>query len=160
MARSACSTVTGSTAVEAQTVQGRVGSCASRMRNMQLSLKERTSLKNIWLATIVTLVISVSFWLAASWSADVNEPWDAQCYLTVLYPASLALTLVLGLLFQKRRWLAGPIVMFGQIPCVMISSEAGPLLAVGILYSILLSIPAVMLSWVACVICRRMAAGG
>lgn len=112
----------------------------------------------MWLATIVACVISVSFWLAASWSAGVNEPWDAQCYWTVLYPASLALTLTLGLLFQQRGWLAGPIVMFGQIPCVMMTSEAGPLLAVGILYSILLSIPAVMLSWGARVIYRRLAA--
>ncbi|WLH93729.1 hypothetical protein PSH58_17290 [Pseudomonas hefeiensis] len=115
-------------------------------------------MKSMWLATIVACVISVSFWLAASWSAGVNEPWDAQCYWTVLYPASLALTLTLGLLFQKRGWLAGPIVMFGQIPCVMMTSEAGPLLAVGILYSILLSIPAVMLSWGARAIYRRLAA--
>ncbi|SDS90174.1 hypothetical protein SAMN04490205_4027 [Pseudomonas trivialis] len=115
-------------------------------------------MKSIWLATIVTLVISVSFWLAASWLAGVNEPWDAQRYLTVLYPASLALALTLGLLFKQRGWLAGPIVMFGQIPCVMITSEPGPLLAVGMLYCILLSIPAVMLFWIARVVCRRLVA--
>jgi hypothetical protein len=109
----------------------------------------------MWLATIVTCVISVGFWLTASWLAGVNEPWDAHCYFAVLYPASLALTLTLGLLFQKRGWLAGPIVMFGQIPCVMITSETGPLLAVGIVYCLLLSIPAVMLWWVARVISRR-----
>ena len=125
---------------------------------MQCSLEGRPSLKSMWPATIVACVISVSFWLAASWSAGVNEPWDAQCFWTVLYPASLVLTLTLGLLFQKRRWLAGPIVMFGQIPCVMMTSEAGPLLAVGILYSLLLSIPAVMLSWGARAIYRRLAA--
>ncbi|WLG93822.1 hypothetical protein [Pseudomonas sp. FP198] len=115
-------------------------------------------MKNMWLATVVACVISMSFWLVASWSAGVNEPWDAQRYWTVLYPASLVLTLILGLLFKKRGWLAGPIVMFGQIPCVMITSEAGPLLAVGVLYSFLLSIPAVMLSWGARAIYRRIAA--
>ncbi|MBC3372359.1 hypothetical protein HU762_00275 [Pseudomonas sp. SWRI92] len=125
---------------------------------MQYNLKERTSLKSMWLATIVACVTSVSFWLAASWSSGVNEPWDAQCYWAVLYPASLALTLTLGLLFQKRGWVAGPIVMFGQIPCVMMASGAGPLLAVGILYCALLSIPAVMLSWGARAIYRRLAA--
>ncbi|WLI43125.1 hypothetical protein PSH84_15960 [Pseudomonas beijingensis] len=115
-------------------------------------------MKSMWLATIVACVISVSFWLAASWSAGVNEPWDAQCFWTVLYPASLVLTLTLGLLFQARRWLAGPIVMFGQIPCVVMTSEAGPLLAVGILYSLLLSIPAVMMSWGTRAIYPRLAA--
>src|SRR3546814_8010982 len=70
---------------------------------MQCNLKERASLKSMWLATIVACVISVSFWLAASWSAGVNEPLDAQCYWTVLYPASLALTLTLGLLRSEEH---------------------------------------------------------
>ncbi|MHC8407644.1 hypothetical protein [Pseudomonas sp. TMB3-21] len=113
-------------------------------------------MKNTWLATVVASTISVSFWLTASWMAGVNEPWDAQCYWTVLYPAALALTLILGLMFSKHAWLSGPIVMFGQIPCVMATSEASPLLVVGLLYALLLSIPAAMLSWVARALYRRM----
>lgn len=105
-------------------------------------------MNNIWSPTTLAFVISLAFWLIASWLAGVTEPWDAQCYWTTLYPASLALSLMLGLMF-RRTWMVGPIVMLGQIPRVVVTSGVGPLLAVGVLYSILLSIPAVMLSWIA-----------
>ncbi|WP_177326949.1 hypothetical protein [Pseudomonas sp. Ant30-3] len=115
-------------------------------------------MKNLWLATLVASIVSVSFWLAVSWLAEVDEPWDAGAYWTVIYPAALALTLMLGLLFSKHRWLSGPVVMFGQVPCVMMNAEAGPLLAVGLLYALLLSIPAVLLSWAARPLYRRLVA--
>lgn len=113
-------------------------------------------MKNTWLATLVASIISVSFWLTASWLAGVSEPWDAKCYWTVLYPAALALTLLLGLMFSEHAWLSGPVVMFGQVPCAMATSEASPLIVVGLLYTLLLSIPAVMLSWGARALYRRM----
>ncbi|WP_191623186.1 hypothetical protein [Pseudomonas fluorescens] len=76
----------------------------------------------------------------------------------MLYPAALGLTLILGLIFSEHAWLSGPVVMFGQIPCVMLTSQADPLLMVGLVYAFLLSIPAVMLSWGARMLYRRIAA--
>jgi hypothetical protein len=61
-------------------------------------------------------------------------------------------------LFPKRNWLSGAIVMLAQVPYVMTTSGAGALLAVGVLYALVLSIPAMALGWGAGVIRRR--AGG
>lgn len=103
----------------------------------------------VWLAAIIASFVSISFWLAASRASGVDEPWDAHCYWTVIYPSALALTLLLAVIFSKHVWLPGPIIMLGQIPCAMVTSESGALLAVGIIYAVLLSIPAVIMSWAA-----------
>lgn len=113
---------------------------------------------NNWLAAAIALAISVMFWAVVSTLAGVAEPWDARNFWTVIYPAALALAWVLGLVFSKRNWVSGIIVMLAQIPIVLFSNDASGLLVVGVLYALVLAIPAMALGWVAGAVRRR--AGG
>lgn len=113
-------------------------------------------MKITWPAMIVVLILSLAFWAAASLVADVKEPWDAASFWSLIYPAALVLSVIAGLLFPQRSAAWGAVVMFAQIPVVMLSSDAGPLLAVGVLYAALLSVPAMGLSWLAGFTRRRL----
>jgi hypothetical protein len=57
--------------------------------------------------------------------------------------AALVLSAILGAMFQRHSLIAGAVVMFAQLPVVV----AFPLLTAGVIYAALLSIPAMMLSW-------------
>jgi hypothetical protein len=113
-------------------------------------------MKSPWLAMMVVLILSLAFWAVASLSAGVAEPWDAESFWRLMYPGALALSAVAGLLFPQRSMVWGAVVMFAQIPLVMLFSGAGPLLAVGVLYAAVLSVPAMALSWLAGVARRRL----
>jgi len=93
------------------------------------------------------LAVSLGFWTAVSMIAGVAEPWDAAGYWTIFYPAALVLSAVLALLPRRFQWAVGAVVIFAQVPVVMVPSGAGPLLGAGIVIATILSIPAVALSW-------------
>jgi hypothetical protein len=96
---------------------------------------------------ILIWIMSIAFWAAASWFTDTAEPWDAASFWTTVYPAALVLSGILGATFLRFSLMAGAIVMFAQLPVVIASAGASPLLAAGFIYVILLSIPAVVVSW-------------
>lgn len=97
----------------------------------------------------VTCAASLAFWAVASLLAGVEEPWDAPGFWTVIYPAGLGLSAVLGFMLARFQWIAGAIVMFAQIPVVMACSGVSSLLGAGVVYAAILSIPAIALSWFA-----------
>lgn len=102
------------------------------------------------MAFIITCVVSLFFWTVVSAITGAEEPWDLAGYWTIIYPAALALSVILGAVLRSSQWSAGLIVMLSQIPVVLaISGTSSPLLAVGIIYAALLSIPAITLSWLA-----------
>jgi len=96
---------------------------------------------------ILIWVVCIIFWTVVSWLSDTAEPWDAAGYWTTVYPVALVLSAILGATFQRYGLIAGAVVMFAQLPVVVASAEASPLLAAGVIYAALLSIPAMMLSW-------------
>ncbi|WP_339533222.1 hypothetical protein [Pseudomonas mucidolens] len=98
---------------------------------------------------IVTCVVSLFFWTVVSAITGAAEPWDLASYWTIIYPAALALSVILGAVLRSSQWSAGGVVMLSQIPVVLAISGASPLLGVGIIYAALLSIPAIALSWLA-----------
>lgn len=101
------------------------------------------------MAFIVTCVVSLVFWTVVSAITGAAEPWDLPSYWTVIYPAALALSAILGAILRSSQWSAGAVVMLSQIPVVLATSGPSPLLGVGIIYAVLLSIPAITLSWLA-----------
>ena len=113
-------------------------------------------MKSTGSAMLVVLMLSLAFWTAVSLVAGVKEPWDAESYWRLIYPAALVLSAAAGLICSDRSVAWGAVVMFAQIPVVMLSSGAGPLLAVGILYASVLSVPAMALSWLAGLARRRL----
>ncbi|WP_243246128.1 hypothetical protein [Pseudomonas maioricensis] len=106
------------------------------------------------MAFIVTCVVSLVFWTVVSVITGAKEPWDLASYWTIIYPAALALSVILGAVLKSSQWSAGGVVMLSQIPVVLaISGTSSPLLGVGIIYAAFLSIPAITLSWLAGKLC-------
>lgn len=101
------------------------------------------------MAFIATCVVSLLFWTVVSVITGAEEPWDLASYWTIIYPAALALSVILGAALRSSQWSAAGIVMLSQVPVVLAISGASPLLGVGIIYAVLLSIPAIALSWLA-----------
>lgn len=93
------------------------------------------------------LAVSLGFWSAVSMIAGVAEPWDAAEFWTIFFPAALALSVVLGCVPRRHQWAVGAVVMLAQVPVVMAVSGVGPLLAAGGVIAAILSIPAMVLSW-------------
>lgn len=101
------------------------------------------------MAFTATCVVSLFFWAVVSAVTGAEEPWDLASYWTLIYPAALVLSVILGAVLKSAQWSAGAVVMLAQIPVVLAISGASPLLGVGILYAAVLSIPAMTLSWLA-----------
>ncbi|MGV6395159.1 hypothetical protein ACTUVN_000188 [Pseudomonas caspiana] len=105
--------------------------------------------QELFMAFIATCVVSLFFWTVVSAITGAGEPWDLASYWTIIYPAALALSVILGAVLRSSQWSAGAVVMLSQIPVVLAISGTSPLLAVGIIYAAFLSIPAITLSWLA-----------
>lgn len=101
------------------------------------------------MAFIVAWVVSLIFWAVVSILSGAEEPWDAASFWSIIYPAALVLSMALGSTLKSYPWSAGAIVMFAQIPVVMVSSGVSPLLGAGVIYVAILSVPALLLSWIA-----------
>lgn len=101
------------------------------------------------MAFTATCIVSLFFWAVVSAVTAAKEPWDLANYWTLIYPAALVLSAILGAVLKRAQWSAGAVVMLAQIPVVLVVSGVSPLLAVGLLYAAVLSIPAMTLSWLA-----------
>lgn len=104
----------------------------------------------------IAAIVGVAYWAIVSGALGGGEPWDAAAYWTLVYPGALLLSAILGFAMAVRAWLWGPIVVFAQVPVVIVVAGAGPLLIAGMLYAAGLSIPAALVSGVAGAIRRRM----
>lgn len=99
------------------------------------------------MSVILISIVCIIFWATVSWLSGTAEPWDAAGYWTTVYPVALVLSAILGAIFLRFSLIAGAIVMFAQLPVVVVSPGVSPLLAAGVMYVALLSIPAMMISW-------------
>lgn len=81
------------------------------------------------LAFTAVCVVSLIFWIGVSAITGVEEPWDPDSYWTIIYPAGLALSALMGAMLTTSQWSAGAIVMFAQIPIIVAASGASALLA-------------------------------
>lgn len=93
-------------------------------------------------ASAVTLKVGVVFWLLVSWRTPGGEPWDAPAFYTVVYPIALAIAALLGACFPRHAWLWGLLLMALQVPVVAVMSGIGPLLLAGLVYALVLAVPA------------------
>lgn len=109
-------------------------------------------------AVAVTLKTGLLFWWLVAWRSGGGEPWDADGFWTLVYPLALVISGVLGGVFAFRAWLWGPLVMLMQVPIVVVVSGIGPLLAAGIVYAAVLSVPAALVSWATGAARRRLTA--
>ncbi len=111
---------------------------------------------NLLAAGAVTLKVGVVFWVLVAWRTPDGEPWDAPAFWTVVYPIALGIAAVLGACFPRRAWLWGLLFMMLQVPVVAVMSGVGPLLLAGLVYALVLSVPAMAIAASAGVLRRRL----
>jgi hypothetical protein len=105
----------------------------------------------------VTFAIGFAYWLLISYLFQTNEPWDHKSY-AVAYPSSLLLAGATGLLFKSRAWIAGAVITFVQILVMLVKSPPSsldPLLLIGLLMLLILSLPAMVVSELSSRLWRR-----
>ncbi|MHC5148352.1 hypothetical protein [Stenotrophomonas rhizophila] len=107
-------------------------------------------------ASAVTLKVGVVFWVLVAWRTPGGEPWDAPAFWTVVYPLALAIAAVLGAYFPRKAWLWGLLLMVLQVPVVAVMSGVGPLLLAGVVYALVLALPAMAIAAVAGALRRRL----
>jgi hypothetical protein len=83
----------------------------------------------------------LAIWTVTAMLGHRIEPWDDPVYWSIGYPAAVAVSGVLGLLFSDRAWRWGAVVMFSQV-IVMTARGAGlSLLPMGLILLAILSLP-------------------
>ncbi len=97
-------------------------------------------------ASAVTLKVGVVFWMLVAWRTPGGEPWDAPAFWTVAYPIALAIAAVLGACFPRKAWLWGLLLIALQVPVVAVMSGVGPLLLAGVVYALVLALPAMAIA--------------
>jgi len=110
--------------------------------------------ENLLAASAVTLKVGVVFWVLVAWRTPGGEPWDAPAFWTVVYPIALVIAAVLGACFPRKAWLWGLLLMALQV--VAVTSGVGPLLLAGLVYALVLSVPAMAIAAAAGALRRRL----
>jgi|GEM_PF-725753 len=112
-----------------------------------------------WAAFAVALKAGLVYWLLVSLAMGGGEPWDAPGYFSVAYPGALLLAALVGGVFPTRAWLWGAVIVLAQVPVVVLmAGGAGSLLLAGLLYALLLALPAVAASALGGALSRRLRA--
>ncbi|UUL81603.1 hypothetical protein [Sphingomonas qomolangmaensis] len=97
-------------------------------------------------SAVVVAVGATLFWLAANRLGGTREPWDGPYYWSLTYPAAIAVCAVLGGVFPRRAWLWALILILAQVPVMIAAAGTGPLLPIGIVFALFLSLPAVAIA--------------
>lgn len=112
--------------------------------------------ENSLAASAVTLKVGVVFWMLVAWQTPGGEPWDAPAFWTVVYPIALGIAAILGACFPRQAWLWGLLLMMLQVPVVAVMSGVGPLLLAGLVYALVLAVPATAIATAAGALRRRL----
>lgn len=91
---------------------------------------------------IALFAIGVGYWLLASHILHVAEPWDSRHYFSAAYPGCLLLCAAWGAAAGRQACAGGALLTVAQLPVIVAHSGAGPLLPVGVVYLVLLALPA------------------
>ena len=95
---------------------------------------------------LAVAVLGAGYWSLVAGLTQVSEPWDAESYWALAYPLSILMAAVAGAAFDRRAWLAGPILTMGQLPLLLVQGGGGRMIAFGLLLLVVLAIPAAIVS--------------
>lgn len=95
------------------------------------------------LPSLFALSLGGLLWGAISVLSLHREPWDDKAFWTFGYPISLLLSAILGYSFPEGSWRWPVLMMFMQIPVMMIAGSGLSLFPLGLLLIAVLSLPAV-----------------
>lgn len=95
---------------------------------------------------IAVIATGLAFWAFATLLLGKQEPWDSPVY-PVVYLASLGLSGAFGYMLPSRSWFWGVIVIFAQLPVMVLQTErAGPLIGIGLGLLALQAMPAALVA--------------
>ena len=114
-----------------------------------MSDRQARAMKSHLLAAALFILVGTAYWTVVSVLGGTPEPWDAPGYWTVAYPGVLLLSAVAGLVRPAGAWAWGTLLVLAQVVVVVIATGVGPLLAAGLLYAVVLSLPALSISSIA-----------
>jgi len=90
----------------------------------------------------IAAALGLALWAATSWVGTRPEPWDNPVYWSASYPLALLGSLALGVLFPDRPWRWAAVLIFAQLPVLLIAGSGFTLLPLGIAVLGVLTVPA------------------
>jgi peptidoglycan/LPS O-acetylase OafA/YrhL len=121
-----------------------------------LADKDSVSDRAAW---VLSLLAGAIGWLALATSSG-REAWDVPQYFTVLVPAAVVVSGLLGFLVPRRAWRWGLGLFAGQATVAFALDPTGGLLPLGLLVFGFLSIPAVIAAALGAFVSRRLPGRG
>lgn len=94
----------------------------------------------------IAAIGGVALWTLTAFIGGRAEPWDAGLYWVASYPLALLAALVLGYFFPSRPWRWALVLIFSQLPVLLVSGASFGLLPLGIIMLAFLSLPALALA--------------
>jgi hypothetical protein len=89
--------------------------------------------------SLVVTLAGITLWQLATILLGA-EPWDSGGY-AGFYLAALGLCALFGWLYTERPWRWGFILIFAQLPVMLVQVEPDELLLAGVVYLSLLTLP-------------------
>jgi hypothetical protein len=83
----------------------------------------------------------LALWLFTSGTSGLREPWDAPEFWTLGYPVAVGLSALLGLVWPRRSWIWGFIVMAMMAPVMVWNGSDLSLLPLGPIALAVLAVP-------------------
>jgi hypothetical protein len=100
-----------------------------------------------WIAYGASIVLGLTLWTVVAVAEMRLEPWDAPSFWTIYYPAAIGLSGVLGFVFPARPWRWAVLLMFMQLPIMVLGGSGFSLLPMGLILMAVLALPAVGLAY-------------
>ena len=99
------------------------------------------------IASIVVFVSGLSFWLFSLQLFGHREPFDGHLgkLLILMTGVSLFAMVIAGIKYTNRFWIWSLLGVLGQICGEIVTVGASPLMVVGIIFLIILSLPGLLL---------------
>jgi hypothetical protein len=100
------------------------------------------------LRMLIVAMAGLALWQLSVFVLGTKEPWDSANYVG-FYLAALGLSAVFGYFYTARAWRWGFIVIFAQLPIMLLQAEPDGLMLVGLLFLSMLALPGAIVAIIA-----------
>ena len=114
--------------------------------------------RGTWKAYAAAAILGLALWTIVAVVEMRIEPWDAPSFWAAFYPAAIALSGALGLIFPLRPWRWPLILMFMQLPVIILGGSGFSLLPMGLILMAVLALPGIGLAYL-CAWARQRTSG-
>jgi hypothetical protein len=103
--------------------------------------------RGTWNDYAAAATLGLVLWSVAAVVELRVEPWDAPNFWTIYYPAAIALSGMLGFLYPHAPWRWALILMFMQLPVMILGGSGFSLLPIGLILMAVLALPGIGLAY-------------